>query len=43
MGKNNNMEVNGAHQLFAFPFSSKYLLLCSAEEIHAGLERLEVE
>jgi len=26
------MEVNGAHQLFGCPYSSKYLLLCLAEE-----------
>jgi len=40
------MEVNGAHQLFGYPYSSKYLLLCLAEqkkEIHTGLEHLEGE
>jgi len=26
------MEVNGAHKLFGYPYSSKYLILCSAEE-----------
>jgi len=26
------MEVNGVHQLFVCPYSSKYLLLCSAED-----------
>jgi len=26
------MEVNGVHQMFDNPYSSKYLLLCSAEE-----------
>jgi len=28
----NTMEVNGVHQLFGYPYSSKYHLLCSAEE-----------
>ncbi len=28
----NTMEINGYHQLFGFQHSSKYLLLCSAEE-----------
>jgi len=37
------MEVNGANQLFGYPYSSKYFLLCSAEEIHTGLEQLEDE
>ncbi len=27
-----NMEVNGDHQLFGFPYSSKYLVLCSTED-----------
>jgi len=26
------MKVNGVHQLFGYQHSSKYLLLCSAEE-----------
>jgi len=26
------MEVNEVHQLFGYPYSSKYLLLCSEEE-----------
>jgi len=26
------MEDNGDHQLFGYPYSSKYLLLCLAEE-----------
>jgi len=30
--KKNTMEVNGAHQLFSYWHSSKYLRLCSTEE-----------
>jgi len=36
-------EVNEAHKLFGYPHSSKYLLLCPAEEIHSGFEQLEGE
>jgi len=32
----NTMKVNGAHQLFRYKHSSKYLPLCSAEELHTG-------
>jgi len=30
--KNSTMEVNGVHQLSSYQHSSKYLLLCSAED-----------
>jgi len=30
------VEVNGVHQLFGYPYSSKYLLLCSAEQTTSG-------
>jgi len=26
------MEVIGAHQMFGYPYSSKYFILCSAKE-----------
>ncbi len=28
------MEVNRDHQLFGYPYSLKYIILCSAEEIN---------
>ncbi len=37
------MEVNGDHQVFGYQHSSKYLILCSAEESHTGLEQHEGE
>jgi len=50
-GGKNTMEVNGAHQPFGYRDSSKisyfvfkrrkYLILCSKEEIHTGLEQLD--
>ncbi len=39
----NTMEVNGHRQLFGYQYTSKYLLLCSTEETHSGLEQLEGE
>ncbi len=39
--KKNTMEVNGTPELLCFPHSSEYLPLCSAEQIHTGLELLE--
>jgi len=37
------MEVNGVHQLFGYPYSSKYLLMCSTEEINSCLGKLKGE
>jgi len=39
------MEVSGAHQLFGYTYSSKYLLFCLAEDetTQPGLEQLEGE
>jgi len=31
----NTMEVNGVHPLLGYLYSSKYLLLCSTEEINS--------
>ncbi len=39
--KKNTMEVNGTPELLCFLYSSEYLPLCSAEQIHTGLELLE--
>ncbi len=35
------MEVNGYRQLLGYQHSSKYLLLCSAEERNTGLKKVE--
>jgi len=35
--------VNGVNQLSGYRHFSKYLLLCSAEEIQIGLDQLEGE
>ncbi len=37
------MEVNGAPKQPGYKLSSKYLPLCSAEQIYSGLELLEGE
>jgi len=38
------MEANGVYQLFGFQHSSKYLVLCSAEERkYTGLKQLDAE
>jgi len=31
-------EVNGVHQLFGYPYSSKYLRLCSSEDIYTRFD-----
>jgi len=39
------MEVNGIHQLFGYPYSSKYFVCVCVQlkkEIHTGLEQLWV-
>ncbi len=35
------MEVYGDHQQYGYAYCSKYLILCSAEEIQTGLEKLQ--
>jgi len=36
--RKNTMEVNGYRQLSGYQHSLKYLLLCSTEESHTGLD-----
>jgi len=40
--KNKN-KYNGVHQLSGYQHTTKYLLLCSTEETHTGLEQHEGE